>query len=581
MTYAIFFRRLYPYLKPHLSKIVLTIIAVIVASLLTSALPEVTGRIVDELFNENRYPQTALFYASLLLAISLLGAIFALLHTASNAWVANQVIFDIRQQMFAKILSLPKAYFDRHTTGNTLSKITFDVEQIAHASSTIWVDFARSAVMSLTLVSYLIYKSWQLSLLLIILIPIIIWSIHIASTRMRHSSHIVQQSIGELTHQLNENITGHTLIKLYHAQKNEKRRFFALGKKIRQQRFKVDMVSGLNTTIASAGIGLALSFVVYLSSLYLKMTAGEFLAFFTAMTILIKPIKQLINMNKPLQSALAGGESVFRLIDLAPEKNEGKKILPQIKGEVEFKNVYFSYDKNKTTLNNINFQIKAGQTIALVGKTGSGKSTIVQLLCRFYEPNRGMITVDGVDIAQLELEQFRKHISFVDQLVQLFDGSIAENIALGEKNMSLKIIENAAKLAYASEFIEALADGFDTQIGENGIQLSGGQRQRLAIARAIAKNAPILIFDEATSALDTKTEKEVQLAIDNVRGQKTLIIIAHRLSTIEHADNIIVLDKGRIIEQGNHQTLLANQKKYAKLYQQKSDDKAKKLKVKE
>lgn len=574
MTYKQFFSRLYYYLHPHLGKITITIVAVIGTSLLTSSLPEITGRIVDELFTQDSTSaNNALFYSLILLGITVFNTLFTLIHTASNSWVSNQVIANIRQDMFAKILKLPQSYFDQNTTGKTLAKLTFNVEQISQAASTIWVDFARASVMVIALVSYLFYKNWQLSLMLVVLIPLIALSIYYSAIRMRKSSKAVQQSMGVMTHQLDENISGNALIKLYHVQTQESDKFYSLNTKIRQQRFKVDMSNAANASIASIGIGIALSLVVYFSSTTLKMSAGEFLAFFTAMAILVKPVKQLIGINKPLQLALVAAQSVFSLLDMADEpdvvkSSQQKQVLntPQI----EFSQVEFSYKKGQPVLSALNFSILAGKTIALVGSTGSGKSTITQLICRLYEPNSGQILLNGINISEFKLDEYRKNISLVDQSVRLFNGSIAYNIALGDKTITLDKIKQAARLACATEFINNLAQGFDAQIGENGIQLSGGQRQRLAIARAIAKQSAILIFDEATSALDNHTEQQLQQAIDAMHGKRTLIVIAHRLSTIAKADEIIVLEQGCIVEQGSHQALLAKQGAYYQLHKKQS-----------
>ncbi len=574
MTYKQFFSRLYYYLHPHLGKITITIVAVIGTSLLTSSLPEITGRIVDELFTQDSTSaNNALFYSLILLGITVFNTLFTLIHTASNSWVSNQVIANIRQDMFAKILKLPQSYFDQNTTGKTLAKLTFNVEQISQAASTIWVDFARASVMVIALVSYLFYKNWQLSLMLVVLIPLIALSIYYSAIRMRKSSKAVQQSMGVMTHQLDENISGNALIKLYHVQTQESDKFYSLNTKIRQQRFKVDMSNAANASIASIGIGIALSLVVYFSSTTLKMSAGEFLAFFTAMAILVKPVKQLIGINKPLQLALVAAQSVFSLLDMADEpdvvkSSQQKQVLntPQI----EFSQVEFSYKKGQPVLSALNFSILAGKTIALVGSTGSGKSTITQLICRLYEPNSGQILLNGINISEFKLDEYRKNISLVDQSVRLFNGSIAYNIALGDKTITLDKIKQAARLACATEFINNLAQGFDAQIGENGIQLSGGQRQRLAIARAIAKQSAILIFDEATSALDNHTEQQLQQAIDAMHGKRTLIVIAHRLSTIAKVDEIIVLEQGCIVEQGSHQALLAKQGAYYQLHKKQS-----------
>ena len=327
------------------------------------------------------------------------------------------------------------------------------------------------------------------------------------------------------------------------------------------------MAGGLNTSIVNALIGLSLAFVVYFSSTYLVMSAGDFLAYFTAMGMLVKPAKTLININKPLQQAILAGKSVFSLIDESPESNPSKNPIHSISGEICFDNVSFSYDNEKPSLANINLTIKKGETIALVGSTGSGKTTMVNLLTRFYNPSSGQILINGKDIVSYELESYRSNFSYVDQNVRLFNDTISGNIAFGQKeSMSMDLIRNAAKVSNSIEFIEKLDKKFDSDIGEDGVTLSGGQRQRLSIARAIAKDSPILILDEATSALDSATEKLVQSAINKMQQDRTTIIIAHRLTTIQNADRIIVLKNGEIIEQGTHLELIKNACEYSKLH---------------
>jgi subfamily B ATP-binding cassette protein MsbA len=329
------------------------------------------------------------------------------------------------------------------------------------------------------------------------------------------------------------------------------------------------MASGLNTSIVNALIGLSLGCVVYFSSTFLVMTAGDFLAFFTAMGMLVKPAKTLININKPLQQALVSSDSVFRLIDEKSEINTGNNQVDQLEGEIKFDNVSFSYGEGKASLKNINLIIKPGETIALVGSTGSGKTTLVNLLTRFYIPTEGKILINNLEINSFELESFRSNFSFVDQNVRLFNDTVTGNIAFGQKDqMPIESIINAAKVSNSIEFIEKLDYKFESEIGEDGVTLSGGQRQRLSIARAIAKDSPILILDEATSALDSATEKLVQSAINKMQKDRTTIIIAHRLSTIQNADRIIVLKDGEIIEQGTHAELIKASGEYEKLNQQ-------------
>ena len=539
------------------------------ATLLETAIPEITGQIVDTLFSSNRPKNEAFSYSVILFSVIALSSLFALISISASSWISNKVIMDLRVNMFTKLLRLPKSYFDKNTTGETLSKLTFDVEQISAAASTIWLEFIKSSFTVIILTGYLFYKSFLLSLSLIVLLPLVYLAVRFSTSRIRKGSARVQESMGKMTHLLDENISGNDLIKIYQAQETETNKFFSIINTIRQQRFKVDMAGGLNTSIVNALIGLSLAFVVYFSSTYLAMSAGDFLAYFTAMGMLVKPAKTLININKPLQQAIVAGKSVFSLIDESPESNPSKNPIHSISGEICFDNVSFSYDNEKPSLANINLTIKKGETIALVGSTGSGKTTMVNLLTRFYNPSSGQILINGQDIVSYELESYRSNFSYVDQNVRLFNDTISGNIAFGQKeSMSMDLIRNAAKVSNSIEFIEKLDKTFDSDIGEDGVTLSGGQRQRLSIARAIAKDSPILILDEATSALDSATEKLVQSAINKMQQDRTTIIIAHRLTTIQNADRIIVLKNGEIIEQGTHSELIKNAGEYSKLHQQ-------------
>ena len=539
------------------------------ATLLETAIPEITGQIVDTLFSSNRPKNEAFSYSVILFSVIALSSLFALISISASSWISNKVIMDLRVNMFTKLLRLPKSYFDKNTTGETLSKLTFDVEQISAAASTIWLEFIKSSFTVIILTGYLFYKSFLLSLSLIVLLPLVYLAVRFSTSRIRKGSARVQESMGKMTHLLDENISGNDLIKIYQAQETETNKFFSIINTIRQQRFKVDMAGGLNTSIVNALIGLSLAFVVYFSSTYLVMSAGDFLAYFTAMGMLVKPAKTLININKPLQQAIVAGKSVFSLIDESPESNPSKNPIHSISGEICFDNVSFSYDNEKPSLANINLTIKKGETIALVGSTGSGKTTMVNLLTRFYNPSSGQILINGQDIVSYELESYRSNFSYVDQNVRLFNDTISGNIAFGQKeSMSMDLIRNAAKVSNSIEFIEKLDKTFDSDIGEDGVTLSGGQRQRLSIARAIAKDSPILILDEATSALDSATEKLVQSAINKMQQDRTTIIIAHRLTTIQNADRIIVLKNGEIIEQGTHLELIKKAGEYSKLHQQ-------------
>ena len=566
MTYKIFVKRLFGYLKPHLLKLIIASIAMVFATILESSIPEITGRIVDDLFIENRSESTTFIYSIGLFLIFICVSIFTLISVAVGSSVSNTVIMNLRVEMFKKLNKLPKKFFDDNSSGNLLSKLTFDVEQLAGVASTIWIEFLKSFITLLVLSVYLFFKSFTLSLLLVVILPIIFYAIKISSKRMRNSSKEVQDSVGNMTHMLDENISGNSIIKIYQAEKDQNNKFIGLVKNIRQQRFKVDLVASLNTNLINALLGLSLASVVYFSSINLNMTAGEFLSYFTALAMLIKPTKTLVNINRPMQIAITAGRSVFTLLDEEEEVDEGTKKLSAIKGEIKFKNVSFSYNEKKLVLKKINFTIPHGKTVAIVGPTGSGKTSITNLIAKFYKPSLGNIYIDKSDINAISNSSLRKNISFVDQKIRLFNESISSNIALGKKeNLPIREIRSAAESSNSIEFIEKLDNKFDTIIGDDGKLLSGGQRQRLAIARAIAKDAPILILDEATSALDSTTERLVQNAISQMSKNRTTIVIAHRLSTVKKADKIIVLNDGEIIEEGNHEELLKLGGYYKKL----------------
>ena len=569
MGFRQFVKRLFPYLKSHIGKLAITSILMIFATALETAIPEITGQIIDTLFGSDRSNETARFYSILLFGTIAVSSLSTLIALGAGSWISNKVILDLRVDMFSKLISLPKSYFDKNTTGQTLSKLTFDVEQISEAASTIWLDFIKSSITVIILTGYLFYKNFALSIILIILLPLVYFAVKLSSSRIRKASKEVQDSMGRLTHILDENISGSDLIKIYNAQSSEESKFKKIINVIRQQWFKVDLAAGVNTSIVNILIGFSLALVVYLSSTRLMMSAGNFLAYFTAMGMLIKPSKTLININKPLQQALVAGRSVFGLIDEKSEENLGDQLLSNINGDISFQNVNFAYNKNSPSLKNINLDIKQGETIALVGPTGSGKTTLVNLLLRFYNLDKGNIFINSKDISQYNLESYRSQFSLVDQNIRLFNESISGNIAFGKKNKtSIEAIIDAAEISNSNEFIDKLENKYDTEIGEDGITLSGGQRQRLSIARAIAKNSPVLILDEATSALDSATEELVQSAINKMQKGRTTIIIAHRLSTIKSADRIIVLKDGEIIEQGNHLELMKASGEYLKLTKQ-------------
>jgi len=565
MNYKEFTKRLFSYLREHLFKLIITSVALILATTLESLIPEITGRIVDDLFIEDRSHEKTILYSLILFSVFVVSSIFSLVSTATSSWVSNVVIMNLRKQMFDKLLRLPKSYFDNKNLGKIISKFTFDVEQIAGAASSIWIDFLKALVLVVILFFYLLYKNWLLSTIILVMLPFIFITIKFSAKRMRDSSLEVQKSMGDINKLLNENITGNTIIKIYGAQKIETKKITGLIQNIRHQKFKVTMSSAFNSNFINILLGLSLAAVVYLSSTYLVMSAGEFLSYFTALAMLIKPTKTLININKPFQVAYSAGKSIFNFLDEIEENIKGTIPKTKINGNIEFKNINFRYASNEPVLKNISFTISPNETIAIVGPTGSGKSTIIDLIMKFYQPTDGEILLDGYNISNLNTNFLRTCIAYVDQEAKIFNDSVMFNISLSDKPGNFDKVCQAALDANASDFIELLDGRYQANIGDSGKLLSGGQRQRLAIARALMKNAPIIILDEATSALDSVTENKVKKAIEKATKNKTTIIIAHRLSTVKNVDKIIVLKDGEIIEEGTHETLIKNNGYYSQV----------------
>lgn len=486
-------------------------------------------------------------------------------------WVARHVIKVFRQRVFAHMVHLPARYYDQSSSGQLLSKLLYDVEQIAHVSADTLTTFVQSVCLVIGLLSVMFIISWQLSLLFLITVPFVAVIVKYSNRRIRRVSRSVQESMGEVTHIAEEVIEGYRVVRIFGGETYEVNKFNQATELSRRRDMKVAVTQAYNVfgveLVVAIGISAIVYAVIHLSTV-IPTTAGSFLAIIAAMLLLIKPMKNLTTMNSIIQRGLAGAESIFNLLDEPLEKERGQQVLQNVKGSISYQGVNFAYGaEEKLVLQNIDFTVEPGQTIALVGRSGSGKSTLVNLLPRFYEGFTGKIMIDGCDIQTLSLHSLRQQISLVSQQTTLFNDTIANNIAYGMLgNVDRYAIEQAAKAACAMEFIAALPQGLDTLIGENGVLLSGGQRQRLAIARAILKDAPILILDEATSALDTESERYVQTALDAVMKNRTTLVIAHRLSTIENADHILVMDAGKIVERGSHQNLLQQNGYYAKLY---------------
>ena len=487
------------------------------------------------------------------------------------AWVGSNVVMHLRQDLFEKIMALPVAYHDQHSTGELISKVTYDTEQIQNACSAALLVMIREGAMVIGLLTIMFYHSWQLSISILILVPFVALIVSYVTKRFRTISKHIQQAMGNVTKQSEQMLNGHKVILAFGGQTIEKNKFKDINNQNRQQKMKMSVTRTLSVSSIQVIASIALAVVLYLAAqpeMIETLSPGTFTVIISSMMMLLRPLKQLTTVNSELQKGLAAAKSVFDVLDEQSEVNLGTEVLKDVKGDLVFDAVDFSYQSSaKKVITEFNLKIEAGTTVALVGRSGSGKTTISNFVSRFYQPDSGKITLDGIDINQVELANLRKQIALVSQQVVLFNGTIASNIAYANNDSSAEEIENAAKLAYVTEFTNNLEKGLDTEVGENGVLLSGGQRQRIAIARAILANAPILILDEATSALDTESEKAIQNALDNLMQNRTSIVIAHRLSTIESADKIVVMEQGEIIEQGSHKELISQKGAYAALHQ--------------
>lgn len=561
--------RLLGYVLPYWRIFAVSILSMALVAATEPAFPALLKPILDGSF-VNKDRSIMQWMPLLLIGLFLMRGIATYVSTYTISWVGNRLVMDLRDLMFRKLVSLPTHYYDDSSSGTLIANVAYNVSQVTNAATSVITVLVRDSLTIIGLLGWMLYLNWKLTTISFAVAPIIVLIVKLVSTRIRSLSREAQRSMGDITHVLDETIDCHKVVKVFGGQEYETWRFFNAINASRRYNMKQMMASAANVPIVQFVAAVALAVIIYIATLQSasdETTVGAFVSFLTAMLMLFAPLKRLTGINESIQRGLAAAEIVFELIDQESEADTGTVALPRAEGALEFHQVSFYYrDPGQLALNDVSLVIRPGETIALVGASGSGKTTLANLIPRFYSPSSGQILLDGHNIANLKLADLRANIALVSQDVALFNDTVAANIAYGRlAQVSEAEIVAAAEAAHAMEFIRDMAEGLNTFIGENGVRLSGGQRQRLAIARAILKNAPVLILDEATSALDTQSERHVQAALEVLMKNRTTIVIAHRLSTIENADRIVVLQKGRIAEIGTHHDLLEKNGIYANL----------------
>ncbi len=563
------FKRLIGYAKPYKSGFVVAILGMLgYAGIDTLFFSQLQPLIDDGLTDAN---PNFMKWAPLFVIVCFI--IRGICHFFGNyclAWVGNNVVTDLRQNLFEHIMALPVTFHDKESTGTLISKLTFDTEQVLNATSKALLTLVQQGAMVIGFLAVMFYNSWQLSAIFLLITPIIAVIVTVVSKRFRQVSKKIQNAMGEVTSAAEQTFNAHKVVLTFSGQQREFERFGKINKHNRQQRMKMVATKSFSVPLIQIIASFALAFVLYvanLESMKASLTPGIFITVITCMTMLLRPLKLLTTVNSDFQNGMAACVSIFAVLDQEKEKDNGQQPLDKAKGTLAFEQVDFSYKNDETlALTQLSFTANAGETVALVGRSGSGKSTASAMLLRFYDATAGKVLIDGKDITSYKLKDLRTQFAYVSQQVVLFNDSIANNIAYGKPSASRDEIIAAAKSAHVIEFAESMSEGLDTNIGDNGALLSGGQRQRVAIARALLCDAPFLILDEATSALDTESERHIQDALQVLQRNRTCIVIAHRLSTIENADKIIVMEHGEILEQGDHQSLLSKDGAYAKLH---------------
>ncbi|AEX51446.1 lipid A ABC transporter ATP-binding protein/permease MsbA [Rahnella aquatilis] len=564
------FRRLWPMITPFKAGLIAAAIALVANAASDTFMLSLLKPLLDDGFG--KADRSILLWMPLVvIGLMIVRGVSGYISSYCISWVSGKVVMHMRRRLFGHMMRMPVAFFDQQSTGTLLSRITYDSEQVASSSSSALVTVVREGASIIGLFVMMFYYSWQLSVILLVIAPIVSVVIRVVSKRFRNISKTMQNTMGQVTTSAEQMLKGHKEVLIFGGQKVETARFDKVSNRMRQQGMRMVSASSISDPIIQLIASLALAFVLYAASFPSVMetlSAGTITVVFSSMIALMRPLKSLTNVNSQFQRGMAACQTLFSILDMEQEKDEGKLEVKRVKGNVEFKNVTFTYPgRDVPALRDISFNLPEGKTVALVGRSGSGKSTIANLLTRFYDIQEGKILMDGHDLREYTLSSLRDQVALVSQNVHLFNDTIANNIAYARTDIySREEIEKAATMAYAMDFISKMDKGLDTVIGENGVLLSGGQRQRIAIARALLRDSPVLILDEATSALDTESERAIQAALDELQKNRTSLVIAHRLSTIEKADEILVIEDGCVVERGSHVSLLEERGVYSQLY---------------
>ena len=564
------YRRLLRYIQRYWKILSLSLVSMCIAALTEAAFARLLKPLIDGGFVD-KDPATIRWVPLAIIGVFLLRGVTSFINEYTASWLTGRLVQTLREEMFVKLLRLPVSFYDREQSGRLISRIASDVNQVTEAGFNVITVAVKDGVTTLGLLALLLYTDWQLTLICFVVMPAVTACMHFVGKRLRGLARENQLRMGQMVQVVSEAIDGRKVVKIYGGEQYEAARFHEAADALRRNQVKQSAASSANTGVTQLMIACALAAILYFAALRAQhggFSAGDFMSFLTAMMLLFAPIKRITGISQALQRGLAAAETIFQFLDEPEEKQAGLPLAGKTRGQLDLQQLSFSYPgSERPALKQISLTLNAGETVALVGSSGSGKTTLASLVPRFYEPDSGRLLLDGVPLADYALPALREQIALVSQDVVLFNGTVAANIAYGvQDKVGREQIVEAARAANALDFIEALPEGFDTEIGENGTRLSGGQRQRLAIARALLKNAPLLILDEATSALDTESERLVQAALDNLMRNRTTLVIAHRLSTIEQADRIVVMHQGEVVEVGTHQSLLAENGMYAKLH---------------